>query len=77
MDFFFGDCGVSIDNFRWLDTSERAVGDFKTHVDFCNSKALPRPKPGAAISFAPLPLRPLRLPLLLSWPAKPKSSPAR
>lgn len=35
MDIFLGDGGVSIDNFRfWVDTWERAIGDFKTHIDF-------------------------------------------
>jgi Putative bacterial sensory transduction regulator len=35
MDLFLGSGGVSIDNFRyWVDTWERAVGDFKVHVDF-------------------------------------------
>ena len=35
MDIYLGDGGISIDNFRnWLDTWERAVGDFKSHIDF-------------------------------------------
>ena len=35
MDVFLGEGGVSIDNFRyWVDTWERAVGDFKVHIDF-------------------------------------------
>jgi Putative bacterial sensory transduction regulator len=35
MDVFLGSGGVSIDNFRfWVDTWERALGDFKTHIDF-------------------------------------------
>ena len=35
MDLFLGNGGVSIDNFRyWVDTWERATGDFKTHIDF-------------------------------------------
>ena len=35
MDIYLGDGGISIDNFRaWVDTWERAVGDFKVHIDF-------------------------------------------
>lgn len=35
MDIYLGEGGVSIDNFRtWVDTWERAVGDFKAHIDF-------------------------------------------
>lgn len=35
MDIYLGSGGISIDNFRyWVDTWERAVGDFKTHIDF-------------------------------------------
>ncbi len=35
MDVFLGSGGVSIDNFRiWVDTWERALGDFKQHIDF-------------------------------------------
>jgi hypothetical protein len=35
MDIYLGDGGVSIDNFRfWVDTWERAVGDFKDHINF-------------------------------------------
>lgn len=35
MDLFLGNGGVSIDNFRyWVNTWERATGDFKTHIDF-------------------------------------------
>ena len=35
MDIFLGDGGVTIENFRfWVDTWERAVGDFKTHINF-------------------------------------------
>lgn len=35
MDVFLGSGGVSIDNFRvWVDTWERALGDFKLHIDF-------------------------------------------
>ena len=35
MDLFLGSGGVSIDNFRyWVDTWERAIGDFKAHIDF-------------------------------------------
>ncbi len=35
MDVYLGDGGVSIDNFRtWVDTWERALGDFKVHIDF-------------------------------------------
>lgn len=35
MDIYLGGGGISIDNFRaWVDTWERAVGDFKAHIDF-------------------------------------------
>ena len=35
MDVYLGNGGVSIDNFRfWVDTWERALGDFKVHIDF-------------------------------------------
>ena len=35
MDIYLGEGGVSIDNFRsWVDTWERALGDFKVHIDF-------------------------------------------
>lgn len=35
MDIYLGDGGVTIDNFRfWVDTWERAVGDFKSHINF-------------------------------------------
>lgn len=35
MDLYLGDGGVTIDNFRfWIDTWERAVGDFKTQINF-------------------------------------------
>lgn len=35
MDIYLGDGGISIDNFRtWVETWERGVGDFKSHIDF-------------------------------------------
>ena len=35
MDIFLGSGGVSVDNFRfWVDTWERAIGDFKAQIDF-------------------------------------------
>ena len=35
MDIFLGSGGVSVDNFRfWVDTWERAIGDFKVQIDF-------------------------------------------
>lgn len=35
MDIYLGEGGVTIENFRfWLDTWERAVGDYKVHIDF-------------------------------------------
>lgn len=35
MDVYLGDGGVSIDNFRtWVNTWERAIGDFKDYIDF-------------------------------------------
>ena len=35
MDVFLGASGISIDSFRfWVDTWERAIGDFKVQIDF-------------------------------------------
>ncbi len=35
MDIYLGEGGVTIENFRfWVDTWERAIGDYKVHIDF-------------------------------------------